>query len=114
MEEDISIIRSKESFEWIFDRLKDLGFSHYVNEKKNTFIMEYGDHVLYADLREEGVISIFIYKKETEKEAAKKNKNSRNYAKYPIGTFKMQDSWKKDLKTKFMSRVEDIIYQQKK
>ncbi|VBB08642.1 Hypothetical protein LUCI_3920 [Lucifera butyrica] len=52
-----------------------MGFHHHVNEKKHTFIMEYGGYSLYADPREEGSIEMFVYKKETE-EGTKKDEGT--------------------------------------
>lgn len=109
LDEDITRLRGQESFEWILNRLKDLGFNHYINNKEHTFIMEYNGYILYADPREEGSIEIFIYKKETEEKITKKKRN-RNNVKNPIGNFKMQDGWKNNLKAKFINRVEKIIH----
>jgi hypothetical protein len=108
-DEDVDRLRSQESFDWILGRLKDLGFHHHVDEKEHIFIMEYGGYILYADPREEGFIEIFVYKKETE-EGTSKKKRRRNNTKYPIGNFKIQDSWKNDLSTKLTSRIEEVIH----
>lgn len=108
-DENIARLRGQESFEWALSRLKDLGFSHCINNQEHTFILQYGGCALYADPREEGNIEIFVFKKETSEEASKKKKN-RNNMKYPVGSFKMQDSWKNDLKTKLTSRIEEVLH----
>ncbi len=93
----------------ILDRLNDLGFYHHVDEKKHSFITEYGIYTIYADPREDGSIEMFVYEKETD-EGTTKIKSNRNKTKYPIGSFKMQDSWKNDLKAKLVSRIEEVIH----
>ncbi len=108
LDEDVSRIRNSEDFVWVLNRLRDLGFHHHFEEKKHTFIMEYDGHLVYADPREEGAIEIFVYKKEIEKVTAKK-KRGRNNLKDSIGSFKMQDGWKNDLRTKLISRVKGVI-----
>jgi hypothetical protein len=107
-DEGIDRFRDQESFKWILDRLTDFGFHHHVDENKHSFIMEYGGYTLYADPREDGAIEIFVYKKETDEGTIKK-KGNRNDTKYPIGSCKIQDSWKNDLKTKLICRIEEVI-----
>lgn len=107
-DEDIARFRDQESLKWILDRLTDLGFHHVIDEKKHSFIMEYGGYILYADPRVHGNIEVFVYKKEADEGIIKK-KRDRNNTKYPIGTFKMQDSWKNDLKAKLICRIEEVI-----
>ena len=107
-DEDIARLRDQESFKWILDRLNDLGFHHHIDGKKHSIIMEYGGYTLYADPREDGSIEIFVYEKRTDEGTIKKKRNRSN-TKYPIGSFKMQDSWKNDLKTKLISRIEEVI-----
>lgn len=108
LDEDIARLRDQESIKWVLNRLNDLGFHHHIDEKKHTFIMEYGAYILYSDPRTDGFIEIYVYRKETEK--GTKKKRSANNSKYPIGNFKIQDSWKNDLKTKLKSRVEKLIH----
>jgi hypothetical protein len=106
-DEDVGRVRSKESLNWIFNRLEDLGFHHHIDEMKHTFTMKYDRHLIYADPRVEGSFRVFVYKNEAVEEAGKKRR--KNDSKYPIGDFTIQDSWKNDLATKLASRIEDII-----
>ncbi len=109
-DENIDRLRDQKSLKWALDRLTDLGFHHHVDEKVHSFIMEYAEHVLYADPRESGAIEIFVYNKKTGEGAIEK-KRSKGKTKYPIGSFKMQDRWKRDLKIKLINRVERITQQ---
>lgn len=91
-DEDVCRLRSSENYNWCLSRLKDLGFHHRVDEKKHTFAMEHGEHLVFADPREEGHIEVFVYRKETV--AAEKKRRGRNSSKYPVGTLKYNISGK--------------------
>ena len=108
-DEDVYRLRSRESLDWVLGRLKNLGFGHHIEDNKNTFIMEYSGYLIYADPRKAGSIEVFVYKKESGEKTARRKKASNIY-KYPIGHFKIQDSWKKDLRTKLISRIEGVIH----
>ena len=100
-DEDIYRARNRESFDKTLNRLKELGFIYNVSNNEHVFTMEYNKFILYADPREEGYIDIFVYKNETDKK-------KKIFPQYPIGRFKLQDNWNKDLKNKLIKRVEEM------
>lgn len=103
LEEDVCILRDQDGFNWVTNRLKELGFRYIVNGKEHSFIMEYDRFILYADPRQEGAINVLMYKKNEEKKTRQKGYS------YPIETFRILDSWKNNLKGKLISRIEGVI-----
>lgn len=111
LDEGIYAPRDPDDLQWVIDRLQELGFQPVKEERRQAWILPYGDYVLYADPRTTGSIDIRVYRQDPSPQS--KTKKSRS-AGYPIGHFRFQDAWKHDLHKKLTDRVEAVILSQKK
>lgn len=91
--------RNSQQLDWATDRLNNLGFTKYQENNTISWIDEYENWIVYADIRQNGRIEFIVWKKPILK------KKPANSYKHRISQFHLLDTWKNDLKLKYSSRL---------
>lgn len=96
--------RSAEQLVWAEERLSALGFKREEQGRTLSYVDDRAESIVYADPRQIGEISFVLYQKPLPK------KRPRG-ATFPSlsGRFRMADSWKIDLRSKYEKRVKDAL-----
>ena len=81
------------------EKIEKFGFTTAISDRVKSYTRDYGDSVVYADPREKGRITFYVY---TTKWDAAKNKNS---SRRPYRDFYILDSWKHDIRDKYNARL---------
>ena len=93
-------VRDSKELNWTIDRLKDLGFRQIVDERVRSYCYENETYLVYADPRATKKIEFRAFKKPLPKEP---RRNSRSTI--PNKQFHILDSWKNNLKAKFLEKL---------
>lgn len=86
--------RNNEELQWAEQRLVDIGFQVQVNGRIKAYTQEHDKHVVYADPRAKGRIEFYVYPKHQKPRRTRFRRS-----------FYMLDTWKHDLKGKYLARV---------
>ena len=92
--------KSEKQLKLIEPRLKQLGFKKTTKNRVRSYIFENEEYFVYADPRELGKVVFYAYKKPLPIKASNKSRSLNEYS------FYMMDSWKNDLKEKFMRNLQ--------
>lgn len=91
--------RNSQQLTWAMERLNYLGFTEHKEKNTISWIDEYENWIVYADIRQNGRIEFSVWKKPICK------KKPINAYKHHINKFHLLDIWKNDLKLKYSSRL---------
>jgi hypothetical protein len=87
--------RDKEEMTWAEKRLSDLHFQILTVDRVRSYVDERDQIAVYADPRAKGEIGFSAYRRQASKSKSSQPKFSR------IGTFRLPDRWKNDLRKKY-------------
>jgi len=90
--------RNEEQLNWAEHRLSELGFLKITEERQISWLDEYENHVVYADLRANGRIDFSVWKKPLPKRTA-------NPYKHRVHNFYFLDTWKNNLRQKYEAQL---------
>ncbi|MFL2809614.1 MAG: hypothetical protein ACJ0DG_11290 [bacterium] len=91
--------RNEEELKLSEKRLKQLGFKKTTKDRIRSYIFKNDEYFVYADPRELNKIVFYAYKKPLPKKVPSQSRTSNEYS------FYMLDSWKHDLKEKFLKHL---------
>lgn len=91
--------RNGEELQFAEERFEKLGFVVTLDDRVKSYTRDYGDVVVYADPRQQGRITFYVYVSKWE--VAKKKKSSRR----PRQDFYIPDTWKHDIRDKYRARL---------
>ncbi|MCL2058061.1 MAG: hypothetical protein FWH01_03240 [Oscillospiraceae bacterium] len=92
------IPRNEDQLNWAEHRLSELGFLKITEERRISWLDEYENHVVYADIRGNGRIDFSVWKKPLPKRTTNPNK-------YRVLSFYFLDTWKNNLKQKYEAQL---------
>jgi hypothetical protein len=87
--------RDKDEMTWAEKRLSDLHFQVLTVDRVRSYVHEHDEISVYADPRAKGEIGFSAYRRRASKSKSSQPKFSR------IGTFRLPDRWKNDLRKKY-------------
>ena len=95
------IPRNEDQLNWAEHRLSELGFLKITEDRRISWLDEYENHVVYADLRENGRINFSVWKKPLPKRTS-------NSYKHLVLRFYFLDTWKSNLKQKYEAQLSKL------
>jgi hypothetical protein len=94
--------RTPEELQWAENRLRELGFDILLDQRVKSYVKDYVEWIVYADLRFQKKITFCVYSKPV-------NKRLRSRSQY--GSFYVMDVWKNDLVEEFEERCRNAVPQ---
>lgn len=91
--------RDNEELQFAEERIVKLGFTITNDDRVKSYSLDYGDVVVYADPRQQGRITFYVYIAKWE--VAKKKKSARR----PRQDFYIPDTWKHNIRDKYDTRL---------
>jgi len=91
--------RQGDDFAFAEERIKQLGLAINMDDRIKSYTRDYGDSVVYADPRQKGRITFYVYIAEWQ---PLKNKK---HARRPRRDFNIPDSWKHYIRDKYNARL---------